>query len=410
MGGRFARYPAIGLILCVLSLPGLLRAAGLYSLQASGFVKSTDLYLSAAPLGTYRAGIVSANQFRGDLSGEAGSHLSFELSAENRLTGSRVALSSLDGYGNLPARGLDLEADLHDGRHLRDTLYLDRLNVTLRSGATQVTLGRQAIGFGRISLISPLDVICPFSPEEVDTEVRPGVDAVRGVHYFGLGGQVGATAVFGEKEENNAYLATFSYNFKGADILAMAGTLQDRSMAGAGVALDVGGVGLKGEISVYQGKRTADSDGDLQSVFAVGAVEAWYRFANGLILCGEYLYNGAGADDPDDYARVEASAFTAEGLNYLAGRHYMILAPAYDLTALVTLEMLVVANIADSSMLLRPLLELSLFENMDMELYWTFKTGRKPVFDSLFGIVSEVPQSEFGASGDYGGLCLKCYF
>lgn len=379
------------------------------NIQATGVVKSTDFYMQASP--THGAGGISVNQFRADLTFDAWEALTFELCVENRLTASRIPLASLSAsYDASPGRRVDLEADLRDGKHFRNTLYIDQLNLTVGNQDSQITLGRQAIGFGRISLISPLDLICPFSPEAVDTSIRPGVDAVRGVHYFGLGGQVGATAVFGEKETSNSYLATFSTHLGGSDLLAMAGTLQDRPMAGLGLTFDIGGLGLNGELAMYRGKQTQSPAGDLHASFAVGAVEAWYRFENGMNLLAEYLYNGAGVGDPQDYPRVAASAFSLEGMNYLTGRHYLVLGPSYELHPLVTLEGTLLWNLGDRSLFIRPLLDISFKENMDVQVYWTFKRGRSPAPCLSSGQHYQTSRSEFGGSADYGGVCLNFYF
>lgn len=386
-----------------------LRAQILDNVQTTGVVKSTNFYMQASP--SNESGGVSMNQFRAGLTFDAAEAISFELCAENRFTISRIPLSSLSSYdGTALDRWADLETDLHDSTHSRDSLFIDRMNVTVENQDSKITLGRQAIGFGRISLISPLDVICPFSPEALDTEIRPGVDAVQAVHYFGLGGQVGATVVFGETNLNNSYLATFSTNLGGTDVLAIAGTLQDRPMAGIGLAFDIGGLGLKGEMAVYRGKQVDNLNGDLHSSFAVGAVEAWYRFENGLELVAQYLYNGAGVRDPRAYSRVAASAFTLEGMNYLAGQHYLVIGPSYELHSLVALECMTVWNLRDRSLFIRPLLNISLGEDMDLQVYWTFKTGRSPInYIGAYGTY-EVPRSEFGSSPDYGGICFKFYF
>ncbi|NIQ96127.1 MAG: hypothetical protein GWO11_03105, partial [Desulfuromonadales bacterium] len=114
--------------------------------------------------------------------------------------------------------------------------------------------------------------------------MRPGIDAVQLVRYFGLGGQIGATAVFSDDSDDHSLLATASHNQAGIDMLGIFGSLRDREMAGAGLAGSLGGLGLKAEAALYNGR-----EGDFHDEFTIAAAEAWYRFDNGLVLLLEYL-------------------------------------------------------------------------------------------------------------------------
>jgi hypothetical protein len=374
-------------------------------LRPGGYLKSLDIHAEAPPASGLPGGEISANRLRLDLSGPAAAGVDIELSAENLLLYTDPA-----GLIPLPRasvnRRLDLEKNWSEGSHFQNQLFVDRLNLRLERFGFEWTLGRQAIGFGRIALFSPLDVIAPFPPDALDTDVRPGVDALRGVRYFGLGGQIGGVAVFGDGEDNNSYLATFSLNVRGVDLLALAGSLRERPMAGFGLAGSLGGLGLKGEIAAYDGKDVGETGGDRNGSFAIGAVETWYRFDNGLVLLTEYLYNGVGTSDPADYPQVLAAAPFAEGLSFLAGRHYLLAGPSYEVHPLLKVSGLLIWNLEDDSFLLRPLLDFSLSDNLVLQSFWSFSEGRKP--RRVFGLA--VPRSEFGSAGDNGGLLLKYFF
>lgn len=374
-------------------------------LRLGGYVKSLDLYTEAPPASGIPSGKISANRLRLDLTGAASEGIDIELSAENLLL-------YTDPAGRIPLprasvnRRLDLEKNWDEEGRFQNQLFIDRLNLRTEGIGAQWTLGRQAIGFGRIALFSPLDVIAPFPPDALDTDVRPGVDALRAVRYFGLGGQVGGVAVFGDGSENNSYLATFSLNVRGIDLLALAGSLRERPMAGFGLAGSLGGLGLKGEIAAYDGRDVGDGGGDRYVSFAIGAVETWYRFDNGLVLLTEYLYNGVGTDEPQDYPLVLTAAPFAEGLSFLLGRHYLLAGPSYEVHPLFKVNGLLIWNLEDDSFLLRPLLDFSLSDNFVLQAFWSFSEGRKP--RRIFGL--PVPRSEFGTAGDSGGLLLKYFF
>jgi hypothetical protein len=391
----------------ILSTLGLLllcaapAAAETDTLHLSGFVKSLNMHIQSPPVGAD----LSANRLRLDLEAEPRSGLDLEISAESLLYYSDPA-AILPLPRSSPNRRLDLEADRDGDDHFKQQLAIDRLNLSATLGGIDWVAGRQAIGFGRILLFSPLDVIAPFPPDALDAEVRPGVDALKGVRYFGLGGQLGGTVVLGDGNRNNAWLATVSHNLRGIDILALAGVLRQREMLGAGLAGSLGGLGLKGEISVYDGKDVGLAGGDRKNRFAIGAIEGWYRFDSGLVLIAEYLYNGAGADEPADYPQVAASAPFVEGLSFLLGRHYLLLGPSWEAHPLATLNALVISNLTDGSFLLRPLIDISLADNFELQLFWSFTGGKKPAQT----LSLSVPRSEFGSVGDSGGIFVKYFF
>jgi hypothetical protein len=301
-----------------------------------------------------------------------------------------------------------MERTWQHGSHADSRLQVDRFNLQWHKGPLDVTLGRQAVGFGRILIASPLDVIAPFPPDALDTDVRSGVDALRSIYNYGLDGQLGAIAIWGQESRYDSFLATWTDNYSAVDLLMIGGRLRGRSMFGAGLAGSLGTLGLKGEFSIHKGRDVGQPGGDPDHAFALAAVEAWYRFDNGISLVAEYLYNGPGADDPEEYPEVLASAPLQEGLTYLAGRHYLIAAPSYELHPLATLQGLVIYNLGDHSALLRPTLILSLADNLSLELFWTWYSGKQPRV-AASGLLVE-PRSEYGMFGDSGGFFLKWYF
>jgi len=374
-------------------------------LQLGGHLKSLNIHLQSPPESGLSSGEVSSNRLRLDVKRRVVEGADIELSAENILLYTDppgILLFSRSSVNRI----VDLEKNWNEGGRFQDQLFVDRFNLRAEKYGAEWTLGRQAVGFGRIALFSPLDVIAPFPPDALDTDVRPGVDALRGVHYFGLGGQIGAIAVFGDGKENNSYLGAFSLNTGGIDLLAIAGSLREREMAGFGLAGSLGGLGLKGELSFYDGKDVGSAGGDLHDTFVIGAVETWYRFDNGLILLTEYLYNGTGVGNPEDYGEVIDSASFREGLSFLAGRHYLLTGPSYEVHPLLTVSGLLIWNLEDDSFFLRPLGEYSLSDNLILQAFWNFSEGREP--KKVFGF--PVLRSEFGSAGDSGGIFLKYFF
>jgi hypothetical protein len=373
----------------------------------SGSIKSLNLYGEQAPAGLLPDYQLSSNRARLSMGWQPAQNWQFEASLDYQ-----YLWSDPSGTVPLPANGynrrLNMDKVWQHGTHGASRLQADRLNLQWRTGTVDTTLGRQAVGFGRILIYSPLDVIAPFAPDAIDTEVRSGIDALHTIFNYGLDGQLGAIAIWGKEARYDSVLATWSDNHAGLDMLMIGGRLRGHAMFGAGLAGNLGTLGLKGEFSIHKGRDTGEVGGDLHDAYALAAIETWYRFDNGISLIAEYLYNGPGSDESKEYLEVLTSAPLQEGLTHLLGRHYLIVAPAYELHPLVTAQGLLLYNLLDESALIRPTLDINLADDLSLQLFWTFHSGREPrVVASLQPVE---PRSEFGLRGDAGGLFLKWFF
>ena len=396
----------VSILLLFLLAPLPLAAELLSRSELGGSLKSFDLFVDQLPDDS-GAGLLSSGRFRLDATGRLLASFDFEISLEQQLLWSDPPeLVSLPR--NTGNRLIDAEKSWNRGGRTEAQLQLDRFNLRGELAGIRWSIGRQAIGFGRISLFSPLDVIAPFAPDALDVDVRPGVDAVKLVRYFGLGGQLGGLVVFGDQPRRNSYLLSFGENLGNLDLLLLTGTLRDRPILGVGLAGELGPLGLKGELSYYRGTEVGRPGGDLREAFVIAALEGWYRFDNGLVLIAEYFYNGPGSNAPQKYPQVATSAPLQEGLSFLLSRHYLLFGPSYVLHPLVTLNGLLIHNLQDHSSLLRPQLAISLADNLQLDLFWVFARGRRSKVDPLSGFV--LPRSEFGTISDSGGLLLRWYF
>jgi len=387
---------ALALLLCL--LPTL---AGAW--EASGHLKGLAIATQAPPLPFGESGYIALCGQRLALEHDLPRQLHFEVAIDNQLLYlDPPTLGSLPDPP--PGRLVDLERSWGRGRHVSDQLQFDRLLLRGRHGPLDWSLGRQAIGFGRIALASPLDVINPFPPDTLDSDVRPGVDALRATYSFATGGQAGATAVFDDQTDGSSGLLSYADTFRDLDLLLLTGSLHSRPLLGLGAAGNLGLLGVKIESSLYRGRDVGRPGGDLHSSFCQVALELWYRFDNGLVLLVEGLYNGVGSNDPLRYPLVAISAPLREGLSSLLGKRYLLLAPSWEVHPLLTLSALTIWNLGDDSALLRPQLAVSLADNASLDLFYTATVGARP----RPGL--PLPRSEFGSAGDSGGLLLRWYF
>ncbi len=394
-------------LLGALLLAAILLARGAIGeareISLGGQFRSLSLYAESQPETDLQAGVFSVNSLRLELNAPLGKAGELELAVENSLyyaDPEDLLLLPADSANRL----VPLKKTWNGDSELADQLQLDRCNLQISRWGIDWTIGRQAVGFGRMLIFSPLDVIAPFAPDAIDRVSRPGVDALRAVHYFGTAGQVGAAAVIGDSSDHHSYLANFSANSHGIDLLGLAGTLRSRPMLGIGLAGEISGLGLKGEMAFYHGRDGEPPKGDLHRNFVIAGTELWYRFPNDLVIVAQYLFNGAGATAPEDYPAALDSAAVQEGLSYLLGQHYLLLNPSWEVHPLVTLSGLLIWNMADSSVLLRPAVDWSLSDNLSLQFFYGFNLGRSPA-----GFPPQ-PRSEFGSAPDAGGLFLTFFF
>ena len=87
------------------------------------------------------------------------------------------------GVSVIPGRRWDLSSVFVDQERLRVWHDIDRLSLTWYTDFADITVGRQAITWGISNVYPVADLWAQFSPFELDTEEKPGVDAVRILSY-----------------------------------------------------------------------------------------------------------------------------------------------------------------------------------------------------------------------------------
>lgn len=397
---RFVLFVA-ALLLC--AAPASLQAAPQFSgslRNLSQLGESSQLYPDSS--------FLSSTTLRLGARATFASGLETEFALENlALYSQPPQLGQLAAGSQADSNLFDLDGSWED-RRWSDRLHVDRLSFSGRQGPLRWTAGRQAYGFGSILLFSPLDVIAPFAPTAIDTEYRPGIDALRLDVETSKGDQFGLLTAFGRDEQRNSYLVTGHLNRAGVDLELIGGSLRRRELVGLGLAGSLGGLGLKGEAAWYRGRDVGQPGGDLHREFPLAALELWYRFQNDLILLAEYLHNGAGSSSPADYLQSAASAAAQEGISPLLGQNYLLLAPSYELHPLITLSALYIRNLDDHSWLLRPQVSISLGDNLSLDISHSLNRGKGPEVGPLPGLL--LPRSEFGLYGDNAALYLRYYF
>ena len=286
---------------------------------------------------------------------------------------------------------------------------LDRAFFSLRLGKVDLYVGRQAIAWGNSRVISPTDIIAPFTFEELDREYRVGVDAVRIRIPLGLMGEVDGGWIFGRNfnlKRSAAFLRTKFYLAK-TDIAVLLLDFQNNLLLGLDLTRALGGAGFWVEGAYVLVKTLAiDFEGEKKNYLRL-TIGTDYSFRNGLYVFCEYHYSGAGAREPRDYLQVLSRPGVSEGAVYLLGRHYLIPGFSYPLTPLLNLTAQALINLTDPSLFLAPQVEYNIAENVYLSGGAFISLGRNP---QIGNFLQPVFRSEFGSYPHIFFTSFRVYF
>jgi len=103
-------------------------------------------------------------------------------------------------------------------------LFFDRLNIRISFPRADLTLGRQAVTFGKTYFWNPMDVFLPFRIWDIDRDYKKGVDAVRLDIPLGLFSGISLTAAPGKEivltDDLTASAAKKNVSWYGSALLA----------------------------------------------------------------------------------------------------------------------------------------------------------------------------------------------
>ncbi len=288
---------------------------------------------------------------------------------------------------------------------------LDRAVLTARTIGADIYVGRQAIAWGSARVVNPVDVIAPFTFDELDTEERVGVDAVRVRVPLGVMSELDAGYVFGEafRFDNSAFFVRSKVNARATDVSLLLVGFQENLLAGADVARAIGGAGAWAEVAqVFTGAMREESAGGEDYVRA--SVGADYSFSGSTYGYCEYHFNQAGSAKPETYLTNLTEPGYAEGAVYLLGRHYMAVGVEYQMTPLLSFDGQALCNLSDGSVSLSPRFEWSPAQDVYLSIGAYAGLGSPArVLRSYEGDDVTLLRSEFGAYPDVFFTSFRIY-
>lgn len=280
---------------------------------------------------------------------------------------------------------------------------IDRANAQVHLRHADLTLGRQAIGWGRGVMFTSVDLFAPFSPLEVDREWRSGVDAVRADIELTDRSSVDLVGAFGETVERSAFAAR-ARGFAGtADVEIVGGRRGQDLFGGVTSSAAVGDAEVHGEAAAF--RVPAGLDHNVVWKVVVGGS---YRFpiGAGILAYAEYHYSGFGAEHPEEIlALLTTPVFVGRfvrGDMQILSRHAVGVAGSYEASPEITYSAQWLHNPMDRSGIVAPAMAYTFNDAVSLLASVYAPYGRPPEGGVL--------RSEYGAAPLSGLLQLRVYF
>jgi hypothetical protein len=262
---------------------------------------------------------------------------------------------------------------------------LDLLSIKVPLPKGEIVVGRQVLSWGTGRFWNPTDLLSPFAPTDVDREVRHGVDAVR--YTLPLGKTSFADFLYLPQKERWAQggVARVQANTKGFDVSASVAKYVSDVVFGADTAGDIGPISVHAELAYTLGLANLGGPGSVQvgDQFLRAVAGCDWRPAKDWMIAAEYYFNGFGATDPAGYAGKMRSQRALAGELYGAGRHYLGLSAVRKQTDLLSLQMLVLTNLTDPSVMVIPTSEYWAAQHVLVRIGGYIPLGARPTADPI---------------------------
>lgn len=328
-----------------------------------------------------------------------------------------LLLSSLD---QSPYRVTDPARRLYPSKEKKVRSFallqnIDRADFSFALPFADVYVGRQAIAFGMARVINPTDIIAPFTFQDLDTEERSGVDAVRIRMPQGFMSELDIGYVAGRHFQWNksAVFVREKTYFMETDISMMLIRFHKHLMAGVNLARSVGGAGAWLEAAYTLAKPFTNGAFENIDNYFRGSVGMDYNFNSKTYGFIEYHYNDPGAKQPENYIwnlYPTPSIAYRDGAVYLLGKQYLAPGINYQITALITLTGQALYNIGDHSIFFAPQIEYNISQNIYIGGGGFISFGKSPKAGGSTDNPFPYLRSEFGAYPDIYYTDFRIYF
>lgn len=254
----------------------------------------------------------------------------------------KMARQHLDGYG---AGGLhssqlfryrqlaqDWSSDIGAASSTRIGHELDRAVYKRRFDNLTLSLGRQPIDWGRGRFWQPLNVFGAFAPTDLDTDFKPGIDAVVLDWYPSAFSSVSAAYVLAPHDqsgiENSGAVHYRRQLGETSELSLLTGRVIGNNLVGAAFETDWAGIGWR-----IEGLHSHLQQTDENAVFWIAGLD--YQFKDGTLVSAEWYDNSRGATRESALAGLQTDRLVVYGLQPYLGRKVLGLSVQRDITPLL---------------------------------------------------------------------------
>ena len=321
----------------------------------------------------------------------------FYLTSATDTLGSSGALGL--GVSTPPKRAVDLRSDIVDKGTWRFEHDLDRLTLRFFAGPVDISLGRQAVTWGYGNLFSVADLWTTFSPFELDTSQKRGVDGLRVVYSPTSSVELDLVAADrGHVEDLSAGLRA-SFYLDGVDAYVALAKHWNELIVFTGASAEADAFKVRAEAALPFDLDAADV---LQPRVTLG----FDYFHPKVMVSVEAHYNGAGVSDPDDYLTHSTTSEPLQrGEVYLMGQLYAGALVMYKPHDLVALTCTVMGNLLDPSALVTLNASYDVAQDITISLGAFTSIGARPEIS-----LTPALRSEFGSYGHLVYLDVSAFF
>jgi hypothetical protein len=280
---------------------------------------------------------------------------------------------------------------------------IDRANAQIHLRRADLTLGRQAIGWGRGVMFTSIDLFAPFSPLEVDREWRSGVDAARADIKLTDRSSIDLVGAFGDRIDRSAFAARARGYAGTVDVEVAGGRRGQDLFGGVTSSAAVGDAEVHGEAAAFRVPSGLDHD----VVWKV-VVGGSYRVpvGAGILAYAEYHYSGFGAEHPEEIpALLTTPEFVGRfirGDMQMLSRHAVGVTGSYEASPEITYSGQWLHNPGDHSGIVAPAITYT-FNDAVSWLGTIYVPYGRPPDGGRF-------RSEYGVTPLSGLLQLRWYF
>jgi hypothetical protein len=309
------------------------------------------------------------------------------------------------GASVVPRRSVDLRSVIYDEDRLLLEHDVDALALRANLGDVDVVLGRQAISWGVGALFPVADLWTGFSPFELDTTQKRGIDALRLLFSRGRSLEIEVVvADRGTPRDLSGGLRIATYGAWADLYLAVAKQWREL-IAFTGASVPAGSFKLRAEVAA-----PFDLDGGEWTRPRVSLGVDWLLSTLTLTLEGHF--NGTGVQRISDYLVHQGSPVVQRGESYLLGRWYAGAAASWKLSELFQLTITALCNVYDPSWALAGAFTYRVTQGTELSLGAYQGVGRIPrIFADPAGAgLHPRLGSEFGSAGGVYYLGLSTFF